>query len=45
MSKFKGKDREVQQLDLWVPTQQIVSGPRHTFYDRLNVVLRQMDFT
>ena len=45
MSKFKGKDSEVQPLDWWVPTQQIVGGSRNTFYDHLKLVLRQMDFT
>jgi transposase len=41
MGTRKGRDR---QEDLWVVSSEVVGGPAHAFYDRLNQVLDQHHF-
>jgi transposase len=39
-----GKRRRQEQGTLWVPTAQLVRGPGHPFYKRLNEILAQQGF-
>jgi transposase len=39
-----GKRRRQEQGTLWVPTAQLVRGPGHPFYRRLNEILAQQGF-
>ena len=39
-----GKRRREQQDTFWVATEQLGSGPRNAFYDRLNQLLEEVEF-
>lgn len=39
-----GRRRREQQETFWVSAEQLGSGPRNVFYDRLNLVLAEIDF-
>lgn len=45
MGKFRRKDRQVIQEELWVRPQELARGPVNGFYTKLNGVLEKARFT
>ena len=45
MGKFRRKDSQVQQQELWVRPQELVMGPQDGFYTKLSAVLSKLGFT
>ena len=36
--------RKIEQSEMFIPTNQLVQGPAHPFYSKLNEVLGEADF-
>jgi transposase len=45
MGKFRRKDSQVQQQELWLRPQELVMGPQDGFYTKLSTVLSKLGFT
>ena len=45
MGKFRRKDQQSVQEELWLRPQELVRGPQDGFYSKLNGVLGQLGFT
>jgi len=45
MSKFRRKDPQSLQVDLWIQPGELTKGPKDGFYSKLHTVLDTMDFT
>ncbi len=39
-----GKRSQEQQEELWIPSVELVKGPGHPFYQRVNELLREAGF-